>query len=104
MGAGRWQIVYDLEADAYNDLLSRAGTGVLPFLLVLLCIPKDEAVWLDVSADRLILQKCAYWLQLDGVLTNNEATKRVRIPVANVFTPTSVAAILQAVKSGAMQP
>lgn len=98
------EIVYDLEADAYNDLVSRAGTGALPFLLVLLCIPKDEAVWLDVSADRLILQKCAYWLQLDGVLTSNEATKRVRIPTANVFTPQSVADILEAVKSGAMKP
>lgn len=98
------EIVYDLEADAYNDLVSRAGTGALPFLLVLLCIPKDEAVWLDVSADRLILQKCAYWLQLDGVLTSNEATKRVRIPTANVFTPQSVADILEAVKTGAMKP
>jgi hypothetical protein len=50
------EIVYDLEADAYNDLSARAGMGALPFLLVLLCIPKDEAVWLDVSADRMILQ------------------------------------------------
>ena len=98
------EIVYDLEADAYNDLVGRAGTGVLPFLLVLLCIPKEEAVWLDVSADRLVLQKCAYWLQLDGVLTYNEATRRIRIPVANVFTPTSVAEILNAVKTGAMKP
>ena len=103
-GRLRGEIVYDLEADAYNDLVSRAGTGALPFLLVLLCIPKDDAVWLDVSADRLILQKCAYWLQLDGVLTSNEATKRVRIPAANVFTPKSVADILQAVKTGAMKP
>jgi Domain of unknown function (DUF4365) len=98
------EIVYDLEADAYNDLASRAGNGALPFLLVLLCIPKDEAVWLDVSEDRLVLQKCAYWLQLDGVVTSNEATKRIRIPVANVFTPSSVSAILQSVKSGEMKP
>lgn len=54
------EIVYDLEAPAYNNLVSRAGTGALPFLLVLLCIPKDASTWLDVSADRLILQKCAY--------------------------------------------
>jgi hypothetical protein len=98
------EIVYDLEADAYNDLVSRAGSGALPFLLVLLCIPQDESVWLDVSADRLVLQKCAYWFQLDGVLTNNIATRRVRIPVANVFTPTAVIEILQAVKTGAMKP
>lgn len=45
------EIIYDLEADAYNDLVVRAGTGALPFLLVLLCIPKEEDGWLDVSAD-----------------------------------------------------
>lgn len=98
------EIVYDLEAEAYNDLVSRAGTGALPFLLVLLCIPNDDTVWLDVTAERLILQKCAYWLQIDGVITNNVATRRVRIPVANVFTPTAVAEILNAVKTGAMKP
>ena len=98
------EIVYDLEADAYNDLLSRAGTGALPFLLILLCIPKEAALWLDVTADKLVLQKCAYWIQLDGVLTHNIATKRVRIPVANVLTPDAVAAILQDIKTGAMRP
>lgn len=98
------EIVYDLEADAHNDLLSRAGTGVLPFLLVLLCVPKDEAVWLNVSHDKLILQKCAYWLQLDGVITNNTATRRVRLPAANVFSPKAVGDLLEAVKTGAMKP
>lgn len=97
-------IVYDLEVDAYNDLVTRAGTGVLPFLLALLCIPKDEDGWLDVSADRFILQKCAYWIQLDGALTTNNSTRRVRIPVGNVFTPLAVANILQAVKTGEMKP
>lgn len=97
-------IVYDLEADAYNDLVGRAGTGVLPFLLILLCIPPDDGGWLNVTADRLILQKCAYWLQLDGVLTDNIATKRVRIPIANVLTPGAVRNISEAVKSGGMRP
>lgn len=98
------KIVYDLEADAFNDLVSRAGKGGLPFLLVLLCIPHDDTVWLDVSPDRLVIQKCAYWLQLDGVLTANTASKRVRIPVANVFSPASVVKILGDIKTGVMKP
>ncbi len=97
-------IVYDLEADAYNDLVGRAGTGALPFLLVLRCIREDESTWLNVSEDGLLLQKCAYWLQLDGVLTDNLATKRVRIPTANLLTPNSVASILSAIKTGEMKP
>lgn len=98
------EIVYDLEADAHNDLVSRAGTGALPFLLVLLCIHDDETSWLSVSPERLILQKCAYWCQVDGVFTDNVATRRVRIPSANLFSPKAVADILDAVKSGAMKP
>ena len=98
------EIVYDLEANAYNDLVERAGTGALPFLLILLCLTKDDLTWLDVSGDRLTLQKCAYWCQLDGALTDNVATKRIRIPSGNILTPDSVVAILQAIKSGAMLP
>jgi len=98
------RIVYDLEADAYNDLVSRAGKGGLPFLLILLCIPHNDASWLEVSPDRLVIQKCAYWLQLDGVLTQNIESKRVGIPIANVFSPASVVQILNAIKTGEMQP
>jgi len=98
------EIVYDLEVNAYNDLVERAGSGGLPFLLVLLCLPKNEAGWLDVSADKLILQKCAYWSKLNGALTDNAATRRVRIPVANVFTPEAVVGILRDIKTGAMLP
>jgi len=98
------EIVYDLEANAHDDLLSRAGTGALPFLLVLLCIPKDDAAWLSVSPEKLILQRSAYWFQVDGVVTDNVATRRVKIPTANILTPEAVVRILEAVKSGAMKP
>ena len=98
------EIIYDLEANAYNDLVERAGTGALPFLLILLCLSKDDVTWLSVSGDRLVLQKCAYWCQLDGALTDNSATKRIRIPAGNIFTPDSVAAILHAIKLGVMLP
>lgn len=97
-------VVYDLEADAYNDLVERAGTGALPFLLILLCLPKDDSTWLAVSADQLTLQKSAHWLQLDGVLTDNSSTKRIRLPVANVLTPEALAAILDDIKTGVMRP
>jgi len=97
-------VVYALEADAYNDLVERAGSGAVPFLLVSLCLPKDEAGWLDVSPEQLILQKCAFWSKLNGALTDNTATRRVRIPVANVFTPAAVSAILHDIETGAMLP
>jgi len=84
--------------------VERAGSRGFPFLLVLLCLPRDDAGWLDVTADQFILQKCAYWAKLNGALSSNSATVRVRIPAANVFTPDAVVSILQDIKSGVMLP
>jgi|SRR5581483_2084060 len=97
-------VVYDLESNAYNDLVERAGSGAFPFLLILLCLPKDDSTWLDVSVDKLIIQKCAHWCQLDGALTRNVNSKRVRIPLANVFTPQALGNILSEIKQGTMLP
>jgi hypothetical protein len=98
------EVAYDLEVEAYNDLVERAGSGAFPFLLVLLCLPTNEAGWLDVSPEKLVLQKCAFWSKLNGSLTNNAGTRRIRIPVANVFTPAAVATILHDIETGAMLP
>ena len=98
------EVVYDLESDAYNDLVERVGSGAFPFLLVLLCLPKNEAGWLDVSPEKLILQRCAFWSKLYGAMTDNANTRRIRIPVANVFTPRAVATILHDIETGAMLP
>lgn len=97
-------IIYDLEADAYNNLIERTQAGAFPFLLILLCLHADDNTWLNVSPDQLILKKCAYWCKLSGVQTTNTTTQRVRIPIANVFTPTAVINILQNVRTGAMLP
>jgi hypothetical protein len=97
-------VVYDLEAQAYNDLVDRAGTAAMPFLLVLLCLPIDEHIWLNVSADGLILRKCAFWCKLDGSLTTNTGTKRIRVPNVNVFTPEAVTSILRDIETGVMVP
>jgi hypothetical protein len=97
-------VVYDLDAEAYNDLVERAGTRAMPFLLVLLCLPIDEGTWLKVSADELILRKSAFWCRLDGVLTTNTGTKRIRVPSLNVFTPEAVIGILHDIETGAIVP
>lgn len=97
-------VIYDLEAKAYNDLVERAGSGSFPFLLILLCLPRDDSGWLDVSADKLILQKSAYWIKLCGPTTTNASTYRIRIPTANLFTPQAVTDILRDIKSGVMVP
>jgi hypothetical protein len=97
-------VVYDLEADAYNNLVERGGTTAFPFLLILLCLPRDDSQWLDVTPGQLVMQKCAYWCKVNGTLTPNSATTRVRIPSANVFSPAAVGNLLNDIKAGILLP
>jgi hypothetical protein len=97
-------IIYDLEATAYNDLVARAGSGALPFLLIVLCLQRDETTWLAISGNELILKKCAFWCQLSGPPTTNGDSKRIRIPNINAFSPDAVERILTDIRNGAMLP
>jgi hypothetical protein len=79
------EVVYDLDVRTY-DLLRREPSP-RPRLLVLLVLPEDEAEWLTQSADELILRRCAFWRSLRGAApTTNQATIRLVIPLANVFS------------------
>jgi hypothetical protein len=86
-------IVYDLEAKNYNDLVTREPDEA-PFILILLCMPKDTAAWLTAIEDCLTLRNCCYWLALTGAPSANIATKRIHIPKANLLTPTAMQGIL----------
>lgn len=99
------EIVYDLEATAYNDLAARsAAPRGLPLLLVLLCLDPDDSQWLTTDAEQMILRRCAYWYQISGDFTQNAHTQRIRIPTANRFDCDSVTRILSDVESGALLP
>lgn len=98
------KIVYDLEVDAYNDIVERVEGCHYPLLLILLCLPEEESFWLDVSSENLILQRCAYWAKLKGSLSSNASSCRIRIPETNVLTPEAINNILSEIKSGAMLP
>jgi hypothetical protein len=78
------QIPFKLEIKNYNDL--RAET-VLPRLLILLCLPKNESEWLFQDKDQLILKHCAYYLYLKNEPeVTNEKTKTVYFPANQILT------------------
>lgn len=69
----------------YNEL--RADT-VLPRLLIVLALPKNESQWIVHQNDKLILQKCAYYLNLKGLPeSTNQERQTVYIPSQNILTP-----------------
>lgn len=78
-------LVYDLESKIYNDLVIE--TGMLPFILVLFVMPRDDPLWLSVDQNQMIIRQCAWRCSLAGLEpTENEETKRIRIPIDHFFT------------------
>lgn len=82
------EIPFDLTIKNYDDL--RADT-MLPRLLILLSLPQQQIDWLVHQPDKLILQKCSYYLNLKGQPdSQNAGHQRVFVPTANVLTPNTL--------------
>lgn len=78
------EIIYDLEAKTYNDIVSRDDDdGGL--ILILLCLPRERTDWLVVSGEELVMKNCCFWSSFSGEQTSNQNTIRVRIPASNVL-------------------
>jgi Domain of unknown function (DUF4365) len=97
------EVVYDLEVKAYNDLVRRANKPrSQPFILVLLCLAANEADWAEFTHENLILRRCAYWMKLSGDAeeTDNDETKRIKIPLTNHFSPDCLNELIRKIQNG----
>ena len=75
-----------------------------PRLLVVLDLPKDEAQWMTITDDALILRHRAYWLNLKGAeKTSNKTTVTVQIPESNVFAVDSLRKLMEQSRQGKIQ-
>jgi hypothetical protein len=94
-------VVYDVEAKTYNDLVDRFNEARgTPMVLVLMCLPPSENDWLNVSPKELVLRHCCYWCRVGGTRTDNTATKRIRIPQSHMLDQTTVRELLDRVRKG----
>jgi hypothetical protein len=57
-----------------------------PYLVILLQLPKSADEWLNVTPECLILQKCAYWVDLYGAPTTIAKQPTIYFPSQNLFT------------------
>lgn len=64
-------ISFSLSVKNYDDL--RSDT-MLPRILVLLALPQNKTDWLIHHPDKLVLQKCSYYVSLKGLpaITNRK--------------------------------
>lgn len=92
-------ISFPLNAKNYNDLVK---TNVMqPKLLVLFCLPKDKEDWVIHSDENLVLQRCAWWLNLKGEEpTENASTKTVYFPINQVLSPKSLSRLMERAANG----
>lgn len=81
-----FDIVFDLEAGAYNKLVFSRENSSTPCVLILCCLPKEHPEWLDICEDQLTIRKCCYWHHLEGDSTPNSSSQRIRIPRTQILT------------------
>lgn len=73
----------------------------LPNILILLALPTDSNDWLEVTADQLIMKRCAWWCSLEGQEpTTNQTTKRIFIPDGQILSPAALIGLMEKVKGG----
>lgn len=100
--ADETHITFDLDSDAYNRLIFRRENSTTPCALVLCCLPKDEASWINVCEDELTIKKCCYYHFIEGSETQNSSSKRIRIPRSQLLTPQSLNNLKQKLYDGAL--
>ena len=70
-------------------------------VLVVLDLPRDEGCWLSVSAERLVMRRCAYWVALTGAPeSGNKRTVTVSIPTANRLDVPALKNLMARARSG----
>ena len=95
------EISYSIEADAYNKCVH--WDGLLPMVLVVYCMPRDEALWCCLTEESLTLKNCAYWkfMKVDTVI---KSKKVILIPRNQIFDESAISHILDLAKKAARGP
>ena len=82
----------------YNDL--RCDT-IVPRILVVLCMPKQQTEWIEHTGDYLKLMKCAYYASLSGMgETENKESVHIKLTKNNLFSPDKLTEIMQKISQG----
>ena len=74
---------------------------MVPRILVVLDLPRDESMWLSITAEELILRRCAFWASLAGLPdTGNKESVTVSIQANNLFDVGGLKALMEQSRTG----
>jgi hypothetical protein len=86
-------VVYDLEAKTYDDIVTR-DVSETTLLLILLCLPRSPEEWHGATGSETIIRHCCYWKILEGDPCGRTSTMRISIPATNILTPAALRQLL----------
>jgi len=87
-------IVYPLKRKNYDDL--RLIDLVVPRILVVLNVPRNELQWLRQNEVELRLRRCAYWTSLCGMgQTENARSITITLPRQSLFSVEGLRSLLK---------
>lgn len=91
-------ISYPLKQRNYDLLI---GPTIVPRLLVVCGLPKDEMEWVRCEMDHLRLSQKAYWVSLKGLPENdNDTSTTVKLPEAQLLNDVSLPKIMEKIRRG----
>ncbi|WP_028031274.1 DUF4365 domain-containing protein [Gemmobacter nectariphilus] len=83
------------------DLLR--GQTMVPRILVVLSLAEEEANWLTVTAEELIMRRCAFWTNLTGFPeTQNSESVTISLNYNNRFDVDALKRLMERAKTGAI--
>ena len=82
---------FRLRRKNYNDLCERRS---VPLLLVVLVLPRDEARWVQCTAEALTMRRCGWWESLSGHRPTRQQSKTIVIPHARRIGRNGIRALM----------
>lgn len=89
-----------LKKKNYDDL--RGNDLLVPRILIVVCVPEDVTLWLDQSEERMILQRCGYYLSLRNFPPRpaSQGSVTVQIPRRQQFTVAELRCVMEMIGKG----
>jgi len=70
---------FTLKKKNYDDL--RGDDLLVPRMLIVVCVPEDVDRWIDQNEERMILQRCGYFLSLRTFPARSDGKSPVTVPI-----------------------
>lgn len=85
----------------YDDLRMAAQT---PRILAVLDMPQSETEWMEVTAEKLVLRRAAYWVSLRGLAdSDNDTSVTISIPTSNIFDVDGLRNLMEQSRNGRVE-